>query len=264
MSHRQGRPVSGSGSTVGGNPSSAAWICFGWRTRPGPVMSKGLRRDGPKTGSQKRQQRDLTMSETGESEQKRRVRALYGESSIAVYQAYPKEIAERAVRAGTFVAPFKEDRMTWIKPSFLWMMYRSGWATKPNQECVLSIEITREGFEWALAHSSLSHFDRHVHPDPAAWRKGLNESPVRVQWDPDRSTSFDPLPERAIQVGLSGEAVKRYVRDWIIGVTDVTGFVHSIRSEIRQGCTEGAMQKLPVERHYPLPECIRNRIGADK
>jgi hypothetical protein len=189
---------------------------------------------------------------------------LYGESSITVYQAYPKEIAERAVRAGTFVAPFKEDRMTWIKPSFLWMMYRSGWAAKSNQESVLSIELTRAGFEWALAHSSLSHFDSVVHSDTAAWRRCLSENPVRVQWDPDRSASLDPLPERAIQVGLSGEAVKRYVRDWIIGITDVTEFVQSIHSEIRQGRTEKALQKLPVERQYPLPEHIRQRVGADR
>jgi hypothetical protein len=264
MSRRQGRPVYESGSTVGGSPSSAAWICFGWRTWPVPAMSKGLWRDGPKTGSQKRQQGDLMTSEIGGPGRKRTVRALYGESSITVYQAYPKEIAERAVRAGTFVAPFKEHRMTWIKPSFLWMMYRSGWAAKPNQENVLSIEITCEGFEWALAHSSLSHFDSDVHPDPAAWRKSFSESPVRVQWDPDRSASLDPLPERAIQVGLSGEAVKRYVRDWIIDITDVTEFAHSVHSEIRQGRIEGAIQKLPAERYYPLPEHIRKRVGADK
>jgi len=33
--------------------------------------------------------------------------------------------AHAAVRAGTFVAPFSRDRMTWIKPSFGWMMHRS-------------------------------------------------------------------------------------------------------------------------------------------
>jgi hypothetical protein len=54
--------------------------------------------------------------------------------------------------------------LTWIKPSFLWMMYRSGWATKPGQEHVLAVEITRTGFEWALDHASLSHFDSAVHP----------------------------------------------------------------------------------------------------
>ena len=58
--------------------------------------------------------------------------------------------------------------MTWIKPSFLWMMHRSGWATKPGQERVLAIEITRAGFEWALSHAALSHYDpihrRNQHP----------------------------------------------------------------------------------------------------
>lgn len=202
------------------------------------------------------------LPEIREGAQKRTVRAVYGESSITVYQAFPKEIAERAVHAGTFVAPFKNDRMTWIKPSFLWMMYRSGWATKPNQEHVLSIEITRAGFEWALTHSSLSHFDRAVHPDVETWQKELGENPVRIQWDPDRSIYLDPLPKRAIQVGLSGEAVKCYVRDWIISITDVTEIVHTIHSEIRQGRTGEAMRMLPTERHYPLPEHISQRVGA--
>ncbi|MER6087307.1 DUF4291 domain-containing protein [Streptomyces bluensis] len=192
------------------------------------------------------------------------VRAVYDESNITVYQAYPKEIAELAVRAGTFVAPFKNDRMTWIKPSFLWMMYRSGWATKPNQEHVLSIEITRVGFEWALKNSSLSHFDGAVHPNREAWRRSLSESPVRIQWDPDRSISLDQLPRRAIQVGLSREAVERYVRDWIVNITDITELVHSFRSEIQQGFASQATQKLPAERQYPLPEDIRQKVGADR
>ncbi|MEU2335958.1 DUF4291 family protein [Streptomyces sp. NPDC013172] len=51
------------------------------------------------------------MTEAG---QRRIVRAEYTDSTVAVYQAYPQEIAEPALRAGTFVAPFKRDRMTWI------------------------------------------------------------------------------------------------------------------------------------------------------
>jgi Domain of unknown function (DUF4291) len=79
----------------------------------------------------------------------RQVRAKYSAESITVYQAYPPEIAEPAVAAGRFVPPFKRDRMTWIKPSFLWIMYRCDWATKPGQERVLAVEITRAGFERA-------------------------------------------------------------------------------------------------------------------
>jgi len=44
------------------------------------------------------------------------VRAWYDEHTITLYQAYSAQIAERALTAGTFVAPFKLDRMTWINP----------------------------------------------------------------------------------------------------------------------------------------------------
>jgi hypothetical protein len=67
----------------------------------------------------------------------RQVRASFTDRSITVYQAYSPQIADAAVGAQTFVAPFKRERMTWIKPSFLWMMYRSGWATTPGQERIL-------------------------------------------------------------------------------------------------------------------------------
>ena len=53
--------------------------------------------------------------------------------------------------------------MTWIKPSFNWMMYRSGYATKPGQEVVLAIDIARDGFEWALKNAVLSNFVPSVH-----------------------------------------------------------------------------------------------------
>src|SRR4051812_5401301 len=76
----------------------------------------------------------------------RQVRAVWTAETITVYQAYPVEIAGPAVAAGRFVPPFKPDRMTWIKPSFLWMMYRCGWATKAGQERVLAVELTRTGF----------------------------------------------------------------------------------------------------------------------
>jgi hypothetical protein len=82
----------------------------------------------------------------------KQIRAVFDEQTITVYQAYRKEIAEPAVVNQKFVPPFKMARMTWIKPSFLWMMYRAGWATKDGQEHILSIKIKRSGFEWALAN----------------------------------------------------------------------------------------------------------------
>ncbi|WP_410813257.1 DUF4291 domain-containing protein [Micromonospora sp. 067-2] len=192
----------------------------------------------------------------------RQVRARYSADTITVYQAYPPQIALPAVAAGRLVAPFKRERMTWIKPSFLWTMYRCGWATKPEQERVLSIDITRQGFEWALARASLSHYDRDLHGDRATWTRQLKTSPVRVQWDPERSLHLKALSYRSPQVGLSGEAVDRYVDDWTVAVTDITPTVHRIRDLLRSGDEKAAAAHLPVEDAYPLPAQIAAGLNA--
>jgi hypothetical protein len=192
----------------------------------------------------------------------RQVRAAYTADAVTVYQAYPAAIADSAVAAGRFVPPFKRDRMTWIKPSFRWMMYRCGWGAKPDQERVLAVDITRAGLEWALARACLSHFDRDLYPDHAAWEERLGESPVRVQWDPERSLRLAPLEHRSLQIGLSGEAVTRYVDEWIVGVTDVTALAHRVRDLVRAGDETAAAAALPPERPYPLPAEVAAVIGA--
>ncbi|MEU8328933.1 DUF4291 domain-containing protein [Micromonospora sp. NPDC048839] len=192
----------------------------------------------------------------------REIRARYSADTITVYQAYPPEIALPAVAAGRLVAPFRRERMTWIKPSFRWMMYRCGWATKRGQEHVLSIDITREGFEWALARACLSHYDRGLHGDRAAWSRHLRTSPVRVQWDPERTLHLGALPYRSLQVGLSGEAVARYVDDWTVSVTDITPTVHRVRDLVRAADLRAATEHLPVERSYPLPTQVAAHLGA--
>ncbi|UYQ65465.1 DUF4291 domain-containing protein [Streptomyces peucetius] len=189
------------------------------------------------------------------------VRAVFTDETITVYQAYAAGIAEPALAAGTFVAPFRRTRMTWIKPSFLWMMYRCGWGRKPDQERVLAIDITREGFEWALSRACLSHFDRSRFAAEAQWREALRSSPVRVQWDPERDLGLNPLPHRAIQIGLSGPAVDRYVDDWITGIRDVTPLAHEIRETVAGGDLDAARALLPPERPYPLPAAAADRVG---
>lgn len=191
----------------------------------------------------------------------RQVRALFTDRDITVYQSYEAQIADAAVAAGTFVAPFKRRRMTWIKPSFLWMMYRSGWAMKPGQERILAISITRDGFEWALAHSVLSHYEPRTHASKRQWTEQKITSPVRVQWDPDRSLRLAPLSSRAIQIGLSGEAVDLYLDQWITSITDITATVHQIRALVAADDCSTAETLLPPERPYDLPGRIRNLVG---
>ncbi|MEU4570517.1 DUF4291 domain-containing protein [Micromonospora sp. NPDC023956] len=192
----------------------------------------------------------------------REIRAGYGADTITVYQAYAPAIATPALRHGRFVAPFKRERMTWVKPSFLWMMYRCGWGAKPDQECVLAIEISRAGFEWALANSCPSHHDPDRYADHAAWSHHLRRSPVRVQWDPERDLDLRPLPYRSLQVGLSGTAVDRYVEDWIVDIRDVTPVAHAVRARLAEGDRTGARAVLPIERPYPLPVDLAVHVGA--
>ncbi len=111
----------------------------------------------------------------------KQIRAVFDEHTITVYQAYRKDIAKSAVLNQKFVPPFKMERMTWIKPSFLWMMYRAGWATKEGQEHILAIKIKREGFEWALKNCCLSHFDSSRFSTHEDWKTKLQNSPVRLQ-----------------------------------------------------------------------------------
>jgi hypothetical protein len=181
-----------------------------------------------------------------------RVRALSTATTVTVYQAYSPRIGLAATREGRFPAGWKRDRMTWIKPSFLWMMYRCGWAEKEGQETVLAVEITREGFAWAVAHACLSHYRQGLHADQASWRRELRRSPARVQWDPERDLHLRPLPYRSLQLGLSGEAVRRYADEWIVAVTDVTPLARTVHAHVRAGELDAARALLPDERPYPV------------
>ncbi|MFF3584736.1 DUF4291 domain-containing protein [Streptomyces mirabilis] len=184
-------------------------------------------------------------------EPQRAVRALHTESTITVYQAYSPEIGIPAVREGRFPAAWKRDRMTWIKPSFLWMMYRCGWATKAGQETVLAIEITRDGFEWALRHACLSSYVRGVHPDLSTWQRQLKRAPARIQWDPERDLRLRPLTYRSLQLGLSGEAAKRYADEWAVAISNVTPLAQEIHELVRRSELDAAAALLPKERPYP-------------
>ena len=141
---------------------------------------------------------------TGTVIPRRQVRAGYDDETITVYQAYSPSIARPAAANGRFGGGFKRERMTWIKPSFRWMMYRCGWAEKPGQEHVLAVRITREGFEWALEHSAFAHYDAKFHADRESWRASLT-APVRIQWDPERDVRFVLLGTAALETFKQAE-----------------------------------------------------------
>ncbi|MFF4577486.1 DUF4291 domain-containing protein [Streptomyces sp. NPDC001373] len=178
------------------------------------------------------------------------IRADYDAHGIVVYQAYAPALADAALRAGRFVAPFSFRRMTWIKPSFLWLMHRSNWARKPGQERVLAVRISRAGWEEALSRAVLTT------SGPAA----LADATVHVQWDPERSVRGAALNHYSIQVGLGRHLIRTFTDEWITGIADLTPQVRKAAALIQGGQAARARRLLPAERVYPLPAALEDRL----
>ena len=192
----------------------------------------------------------------------REIRADYDANTITIYQAYSAAIAVPALAAQRFVPPFSFGRMTWIKPSFLWLMERSHWAQKAGQERVLAVCITRTGWEEALALGVLTDANPQVYPNYATWQEQFAQAQAHIQWDPERSLRGTSLLYGSIQVGLSRHLIHRYVEEWTVSIEDYTPLVKKIATLLRTGNEAQARKLLPPERLYPLLEVLKKRIGA--
>tara|TARA_Y100000817_G_scaffold309244_1_gene298088 strand:+ start:100 stop:531 length:432 start_codon:yes stop_codon:yes gene_type:complete len=121
------------------------------------------------------------------------IMAQYDHEKIIVYQSYRNEIGHFAAENQFFGGAFSLDRMTWIKPNFLWMMYRNGWGTKEGQEVVLAIHLKLEAFERYLKNAVYSSFNQVEGITQEAWKDVVKSSNVRLQWDPDHNPYGDKL-----------------------------------------------------------------------
>jgi len=125
----------------------------------------------------------------------------------------------------------------------------------------MGIDITRAGFEWALENAVLSAYDPNVHSSFDVWRSSLERAPVRVQWDPERDWRLGLVDGvRAIQIGLSGEAVERYVNEWITGMEDVTPIARRIAVDAKG---EIVPDNLPhkLEKAYPMDASFEQKLS---
>src|SRR5690606_18523873 len=151
------------------------------------------------------------------------------------------------------------DRMSWIKPNFLWMMYRCGWATKQGQEVVLAIWLARAAFDEILAQAVPSTFVDRYYADREAWQRAVASSNVRLQWDPDHDPSGKPVERRAVQLGLRRDVLARYAREWIRNIEDITPFVREQQATLQRDGTAALVT--PLERVYPVVG--ENQLGVD-
>ncbi len=153
------------------------------------------------------------------------IMAQYDHEKIIVYQSYRNEIGHFAAENQFFGGAFSLDRMTWIKPNFLWMMYRNGWGTKEGQEVVLAIHLKLEAFERYLKNAVYSSFNQVEGITQEAWKDAVKSSNVRLQWDPDHDPYGDKLDRRAIQIGLRNEYIRTFSKEDVLLIEDISPFV---------------------------------------
>jgi hypothetical protein len=125
--------------------------------------------------------------------------------------------------------------MSWIKPNFLWMMYRSGWGSKEGQEVSLALRLRREFFDSLLAQAVPSSWDCDQFATEEEWSRAVGRSSVRLQWDPDHHPSGAKLERRAIQLGLRGAVLETFGRKELMEVLDVSEFAPVVGWRVGSG-----------------------------
>jgi hypothetical protein len=192
------------------------------------------------------------------------IRADYDRDTIVIYQAYAAVIALPALAKQRFVPPFSFGRMTWIKPSFLWLMHRSNWGRKSGQEHTLAVRITRAGWERALSLGVLTTPEATIFPTRSQWERQFREATVHIQWDPERSLRGGSLPHGSIQVGLSRHIIREFVETWVVAIEDFTQRDAKIRGLLQSGNATAAQRQLPPEKVYSVSPEIGRRIGITR
>jgi hypothetical protein len=189
----------------------------------------------------------------------RHILACFDAETILVYQAYSPSIGLFAARNGYFGSEFSYNRMSWIKPNFLWMMYRSNWGQSSGQEVVLAVRLRRTFFDSILEQAVPSSFDSTLFSTQEAWKTSVAQSDVRLQWDPDHLPNGDKEERRAIQIGLRGSTLEYYGKREIVEIVDMSEFVASQRVNAIGDRVDELIT--PLECPYLPNECIAARIG---
>jgi hypothetical protein len=194
----------------------------------------------------------------------RHINAHIFEDKLLVYQAYRHSIADYAIKNQCFGGTdFSFNRMSWIKTSFLWMMYRSGWAQKAGQEKVLGIWVPLTFIDKILDLTIISSYSKEFHATTEEWRLQLESSESRLQWDPDHDPVGTPISRKAIQLGLKGTLLKEFATTSIQKIEDLTPFVKEQYAHVNAG--EYQKLRMPIESCYaPKNPATTNRIGLSK
>ncbi|MEU4521220.1 DUF4291 family protein [Amycolatopsis sp. NPDC024027] len=159
----------------------------------------------------------------------RQVRAAQTETSVRVYQACSPAVADAALEKQAF----ERGGPVQVTPSFRLAAHGSENGRKPGHERILAIDLTREGFESALAHG-------------------------HVRWEAERDLDHTALNFQAIRIGLDTEPVD----EWITAVTDVTPVMRDIAGLLATDQLHLAVKLVPHEPPYPLGKDLAEAVDA--
>ena len=193
-----------------------------------------------------------------EESKEHRFNAQYDLFEVVVYQAFNSEIADYAVQNQRFGGSFSFNRRSWIKTGFFWMMYRSGWGQKSNQERILAIHLDRGFFDDIVSEAVPSQPSPHIYTPFGLWKeeyyddklrqKAANDSDVVIQLDPDRTFQGNKCGRRAIQLGLCRQKLREYAQDRIQCVEDISDFVREQYQYLQSGNYD--QMCVPIEKAY--------------
>ncbi len=178
---------------------------------------------------------------------------------VVVYQAYRPEIGHFAVKNQHFGGEFSFNRMSWIKPNFLWMMFRSGWATKIDQEVILAIYLKKDFFNHVLENAYPSR--NVLGLEKTEWDKKIETTHVRLQWDPDHDPTGRPLERKAIQLGLRRTFLLPFKGDGIVKIENISDFVYEQRQHVESLRFDELI--LPKEELYEVNDTVRSNLLMD-
>lgn len=181
---------------------------------------------------------------------------------ILVYQAYRPSIGNYAIEHQVFGGPdYSYNRMSWLKPNFLWMMYRSGWAAKSGQEKILGIWIKKSDFDIILYNSAFTSYAQTSDMSHEEWKASLHENEIRLQWDPDHYPNGEKHTRKAIQLGIKGNLLEQFGKKMIVEIIDLSEFVNSQRANaMNQSYDNLLVAKETV--YHPAAKQISEKIGT--
>lgn len=181
--------------------------------------------------------------------------------NIIVYQAFNPNISEYALKNQKFGGEYYSfTRMSWIKPGFLWMMYRAGWASKEHQQNILAITLPMKHFKTILNEATISSYDSEIFSSNEEWKSELEKTEVRLQWDPDHDPYGKKQERKAIQLGMKGVILKKFCTEWIVKIEDVTDFVKEEYEKVKANTLDEI--NVPFEEVISIKEeSINKRLG---